>query len=82
MMEKKIIVNYFASFREQTGISEEVIYIDVDNAEQLFDQLKFRHKLMEPIENCKVAINGELAGWNTLICSGDKVLLFPPVAGG
>ena len=39
MMEKKIIVNYFASFREQTGISEEVIYIDVDNAEQLFDQL-------------------------------------------
>jgi len=29
-----------------------------------------------------VAINDEMAGWETPLTDGDEVLFFPPVAGG
>jgi len=81
-MSKSITVIYFAIFREKAGMSEEVILTEVNSTSELFEELKDRHKLNEPLGHCKVAINDDLADWESEISDGDTVLLFPPVAGG
>ena len=81
-MKKQITVRYFAGFREHAGLSEETVALDVNTAADLFEQLKDRHGSQEPVGHCKVAINEEMAEWDTAVSDGDTVLLFPPVAGG
>lgn len=79
---KRITVRYFAIFREQAGISEEIIETDAATAREVFDQTRARHGSKEPLGHCKVAINDQMADWSTPVEHGDTVLLFPPVAGG
>ncbi len=81
-MSKSITVRYFAIFREHAGRDEESVTLDVETAADVFEQLKGRHGSSEPLGHCKVAINDEMADWNTAVNDGDTVLLFPPVAGG
>ena len=81
-MSKKITVRYFAIFREHAGIDAETVALDVETAADVFDATKTRHGSSEPLGHCKVAINDEMADWDTAIDDGDVVLLFPPVAGG
>ncbi len=81
-MSKSLTVRYFASFREQAGIDEETVSLEAATARDVFEQLKSRHGSAEPLAHCKVAINGEMADWNSPVADGDTILLFPPVAGG
>ncbi len=81
-MTKKIIVRYFAGFRESAGTDQEELSIDVTTASDVFAQLQHRHGSSEPLGHCKVAINDEMADWDSVVNDGDTVLLFPPVAGG
>jgi MoaD family protein len=81
-MSKSISVRYFALFRENAGIGEEVIESSAETAGDLFVELKNRHGSSEPLGHCKVAINDEMADWEAPLSDGDTVLLFPPVAGG
>lgn len=81
-MSKCITVRYFAIFREHAGLDEETVSIEGDTARDVFEQLKDRHGSKEPLGHCKVAINDEMADWNSAVSDGDTVLLFPPVAGG
>jgi len=81
-MTKKIIVRYFAGFRESAGTDQEELSIDVNTASDVFAQLRHRHGSSEPLGHCKVAINDEMADWDSVVNDGDTVLLFPPVAGG
>ncbi len=79
---KTITIKYFAIFRERAGLEEEILEIDAVTALDLFKFTKNRHGLKEPIGQCKVAINNEMADWSSNLNDGDIVLLFPPVAGG
>ncbi len=81
-MKKNITVRYFAGFREHAGLGEEDLSIDAATASDVYEQLQHRHGSVEPRGHCKVAINDEMADWNSPIYDGDTVLLFPPVAGG
>ena len=81
-MTRSITVRYFALFRENAGIDQEVVASDATTAAELFAELKHRHGSSEPLGHCKVAINDEIADWDTPVNDGDTVLLFPPVAGG
>jgi molybdopterin synthase sulfur carrier subunit len=81
-MIKNITVRYFAGFRERAGIDEEKLSLDVTTAGDVFALLQHRHGSSEPLGHCKVAINDEMADWNSNVNDGDTVLLFPPVAGG
>lgn len=81
-MTRTITVRYFASFREHAGLDEETVSLAVRTARDVFELLRNRHGSAEPLGHCKVAINDELADWNTTVKDGDTVLLFPPVAGG
>jgi molybdopterin synthase sulfur carrier subunit len=81
-MSKKITVRYFAIFREHAGIDGETVRTEAETAADVYDQLRDRHGSAEPRGHCKVAINDEMADWDTPVSDGDVVLLFPPVAGG
>ena len=69
-------------FREQAGVAEETLQLDVANAADVFAATRERHGSAEPSGHCKVAINDVMASWDSAIEDGDTVLLFPPVAGG
>jgi molybdopterin converting factor subunit 1 len=79
---KKITVRYFAMFRENAGLASETLNSDAMTAADVFAATRARHGATEPLAHCKVAINDEMADWDTPIRDGDVVLLFPPVAGG
>jgi MoaD family protein len=81
-MNKNITVRYFAGFREHAGTGLEDVNFDVDTAGDVFRKLQHRHGSAEPLGHCKVAINDEMADWDSAVRDGDTVLLFPPVAGG
>jgi MoaD family protein len=81
-MSKSITVRYFALFRENAGIGEETIESRAATAADIFAELSHRHGSREPLGHCKVAINDEMAEWDSPVEDGDTVLLFPPVAGG
>lgn len=79
---KTIKVRYFAKFREEAGIAEESLELDAQTTADVFDATRPRHGSAEPLGHCKVAVNDEMADWDTAVDDGDTVLLFPPVAGG
>ena len=79
---KSITVRYFAVFRENAGVGEEVLETEAATAAEVFDATRERHGSAEPLGHCKVAINDEMAEWDSAVEDGDVVLLFPPVAGG
>lgn len=81
-MKKPFVVEYFALFREQAGISEERVESAANSAAALFAECAERHGFADPRERCKVAVNDELAAWETPLAGGERVLFFPPVAGG
>ena len=81
-MSKSLTIRYFASFRESAGIDSETVQLDVNTTGDVFAALKHRHGSSEPLGHCKVAVNDEMADWDTSVEDGDTVLLFPPVAGG
>jgi molybdopterin converting factor small subunit len=75
-------VQYFAIFREQTGCGEESIDTTAGTPGALFEVLRERHPGLQRFEHMQVAINDKMGHWDTPLCEGDAVLLFPPVAGG
>lgn len=79
---KTITVRYFAMFRELAGTGEETLSLEVDTARDVFEKTQHRHGSDEPAGHCKVAINDQMADWDSEVEDGDTVLLFPPVAGG
>ncbi len=81
-MSKTLTIRYFAIFREHAGLSEETVSLEVETAGDVFELLHARHGAREAQGQCKVAINDQLADWQSPVRDGDTVLLFPPVAGG
>jgi len=79
---KRITVRYFAMFREHAGVGEETLELDASTTLDVFEATRPRHGSAEPRGHCKVAVNDQMAEWDTPVSDGDTVLLFPPVAGG
>ena len=78
----KIKVRYFALFREQTGCASERVECEAETAAELFQLMAGKHAGLKTEAAALVAINDEMAGWETRLNEDDEVLFFPPVAGG
>ena len=77
-----LTVRYFAAFREATGVAQETIDTPASNAAELFEHCRRLHPELESFDASMVAINDEMAHWESTLNDDDEVLFFPPVAGG
>lgn len=75
-------VRYFAIFREAMGTDSEAVDSSAGTAGELFAELSLKNPALEAYEAALVAINNEMADWDSPLADGDEVLFFPPVAGG
>ncbi len=73
-----ISVKFFASLREQIGISE----TDIDAATTALDVWNLCTEYRDPPANLLVAINLDYASLDSPVSDGDEVAFFPPVTGG
>lgn len=73
-----IQVKFFASLREQVGLSDITIE-QASTAAEVWDLAT--NKQQQP-DNVLVAINLEYAKLNSSVNDGDEVAFFPPVTGG
>jgi len=79
---KQISVNWFAAYRDATGTTGEAVETSAATAEALFNEMMARHRQLTVFKGALVAINDEMADWHSPLADGDRVLFFPPVAGG
>jgi len=75
-------VRYFALFRDQTGCGSETVDWHGGTAADLFQMMTEKHPDLKTEAAALVAVNDEMAGWETALSEDDEVLFFPPVAGG
>lgn len=82
-----ISVRFFASIREQLGSSaEQLTAADITSVTDVRLALIREHgrhwrEVLEA-DQVVVAVNQEIADWNSPVVSGDEVAFFPPVTGG
>jgi molybdopterin converting factor subunit 1 len=79
---KTIQVKYFALLREERGLSEETLSTESATVQELFEQLRLKHRFRLGRERLNVVVNDEFTGWDEPLKSGDSVVFIPPVAGG
>ena len=79
---KHVEVRWFAAYREATGVDFESVKTGALTAADLFVELRKRHSRLGSSRSALVAINDEMSDWQTALNEGDRVLFFPPVAGG
>lgn len=78
----KTKVRYFALFREQAGLESETVEWQGGSTADLFHVISEMHTGISGNGASLVAVNEEMASWETFVAEGDEVLFFPPVAGG
>jgi len=79
---KRIRILYFAELRERRGIPEETIVTVGRTPSALYQELGRRHGFPPPPEGMAVAVNDELAGWDTELAGDDTVVFLTPFGGG
>jgi molybdopterin synthase sulfur carrier subunit len=79
---KRIHVTWYASLREQRGISDESVDTLAGNAAVLFEELAEIHGVHMQRERVRFGVNDRIQPWNTPLQEGDRVAFLPPVAGG
>lgn len=78
----KVIVKYFAFFKEATGIPEELI--EVNNGKTINDLLGIIIKKynLEKNDNMVISLNHEYIKENVKLNEGDEVAIMIPSSGG
>ena len=82
IVTKHVAVHWFAAYREAVGFAAEPVQTDADTAAELFQEMLSRHTALAAYQRALVAINDEMVAWTSPVQDGDRVLFFPPVAGG
>lgn len=78
----RLKLRYFASLREQRGLSQEDIETAAATPAAVYAELAARHRFTLPGARVRVAVNGEFADPARPLGDGDEVVFIPPVAGG
>ena len=77
-----LTVNYYASLREQRGVSCEAIRTESSTPADLYEELQGKHGFTLHPTSLRVAINDEFARMDQQLKDGDVVTFISPVAGG
>ena len=81
-MTKTIHIQYFALLREERGLSQETITMEVHTAHDLYVELKRKFGFRLDVDFLRVSINNEFKSWQTPLAHNDRVVFIPPIAGG
>lgn len=78
---------YFAWVRERIGVEGETLAIDAPmRASAIVPQLIARSDghaaALADLSRLRLAVNEDMAGWDTLLAPGDELAIFPPMTGG
>jgi sulfur-carrier protein len=80
----KIRIRYFASFREITGLNEEILTVqDGATVADVRAQLLARFPRIQPVmERSACAVNRGYVGAETVLHEDDELVFIPPMGGG
>ncbi len=79
---KRLNIHYYAVLREKTGRTEENIESSAATPLELYEDLAGKYGFPSDCRGIRVAINEEFQSMDTALCSGDRVIFIPQVAGG
>ena len=79
---KQVRVRFFAAFREAAGVETRDVSSSAVSVGALFTEMTTQLDGLRHEPAALVAINDEMASWDSAFDDGDEVLFFPPVAGG
>ena len=79
---RRILVRYFAIFQDATGRDEEHIETSAATPRDLYGTLRQRYDFALPTDHLRVAVNDEMADWDTPLNDRDTVAFLAPFAGG
>jgi len=80
--QKELHVQYYAAFREATGLSEETVRSAAGTAADLYQELSRKHGISYGLSVLRVALNDHVVPWDTPVADGDTVVFLAPFAGG
>lgn len=79
-------VLYFAWVRERIGLPRETVQTDATTVQGLIDELRAREARYDmafsDLSALRVAVDQELADWDTPLSGAREVAFFPPMTGG
>lgn len=78
----RVKIAYFATLREQRGLSSEELTTDAVTPGGLYAELRSRHGFNLDARFVRAAVNDEFAAMESPLRDGDRVVFLPPVAGG
>ena len=78
----QINILYFASLRDKTGKSQELINTKARTINELYDELSQRYEFNIDRNHLRVAKNEEYVPFETPLTHLDTIVFIPPVAGG
>ncbi len=82
MMQKEIIIDYYALLREHRGCDSELWQTEAVTVEALYEELHACYSFPIHRDYLKVAVNDALTGWGHALSDKDRVVFICPVAGG
>lgn len=77
-----VTVLYFASLAEQAGIDEEILTTSHYYLNDIYSYLLDKYDFNLTQDELAVAVNHQIASWQTKVNNGDILAFIPPVAGG
>ena len=80
----KILVRFFAIYRERSGVSKKIIQMPPDSRVlDLINSLRAQHPNLAPSDvQIVVAVNNEYVSEQVILKNDDEIALIPPVSGG
>lgn len=79
---KQFTVKWFAAYRDATGVAQEQVQSSAASPAELFAEMTRQHAELSQYTRALVAINDQMANWDTALQGGEQILFFPPVGGG
>lgn len=78
----KVLIKYYAKYREYVGKKEEEIEVASMPASELLSVLRGKYPKMNNDRSVLIAVNNKFGNENKILGDGDTVSVFPPVSGG
>ena len=78
----KINIKYFASLRDDSGMSDESLQTSSLTIDELYNELNQKYHFSIDRHHLRVAQNEEYVPFETKLNNNDTIVFIPPVAGG